>query len=161
MDANARGTLGTQRGELVEPLQTLPQCPIQKDELCTIYAEAIFLVLISIAILSYIDRQFRAQNFLEFFAAHRGLLSIYGAYVFSEIVLWLRFEHQATHLGLWFHLHRSPSSYLKFANDFSWSSIGGLLSSYGGYAVGISMVARVWELGLGEDVNRSIDREVV
>jgi hypothetical protein len=87
MDANARGTLGTQRGELVEPLQTLPQCPIQKDELCTIYAEAIFLVLISIAILSYIDRQFRAQNFLEFFAAHRGLLSIYGAYVFSEIVL--------------------------------------------------------------------------
>lgn len=80
MDANARGTLGTQRGELVEPLesalQTLPQCPTQKDELCTIYAEAIFLVLISIAILSYIDRQFRAQNFLEFLAALRGLLSI-------------------------------------------------------------------------------------
>ena len=68
-------------------LQTPPQCPIQKDELCTIFAEAIFVVLISIAILSYIDRQFRAQNFLEFFAAHRGLLSIYGAYMFSEIAL--------------------------------------------------------------------------
>lgn len=62
-----------------------------------------------------------------------------------------------------FHLHLVSiflleSRLLKI--DKIWSSIGGLLSSYGEYGVGSSMVARVWGLGFGDDVNRSIDREV-